>query len=163
MGVTHAKLVECDTGDKVQFGKLMTLRKSLPKGIVSQLIWGDGEGNMSTFGYGVNIPNARVAALLDAKGLRSAFDTMRKEINAVSGWNGTSINNAIRDIVKNYKPVFEGKGIKLFYCGQYAGKANVRHWFEYVDTAVCEDPEYTPDKNRGKNIFGCAAAGFSFV
>ena len=54
-----------DTGDQVAFPGGQTLKKDLPKGVVSQVCYGDGKGGkIRRFGQGLNEPNDAVLSLL---------------------------------------------------------------------------------------------------
>eukprot|EP00928_Gymnodinium_smaydae_P073940 TRINITY_DN57037_c0_g1_i1.p1 TRINITY_DN57037_c0_g1~~TRINITY_DN57037_c0_g1_i1.p1 ORF type:complete len:179 (+),score=20.58 TRINITY_DN57037_c0_g1_i1:48-539(+) len=161
MGVAHSRLLELDTGSQVKFSVAVTIKSSLPKGVVSQILWGNGEGGIGTFGTGVNEPSRLLTAMLKAKGLRPQYDIMRKAINATPGSTMKAVVYGIRAIIQDCKSVFAAKGVRLFYCSKTWGRTSVRHWLEFVDLAICKDKTYTPKKGLRRIPCGCEPSGYS--
>ncbi len=82
-----------DTGDHVSWGRGNTLKKSLPTGVYSQILY---EGSMR---HKLSAPNEKVAQLLKTKGLAKLHTEMRAEINQVSGWSVSGVAMGIQTIV----------------------------------------------------------------
>lgn len=95
-----------------------------------------------------------VETMMNKKDLMSEYNQLVEHcIEAGVGNNSKNWKSGkLYDIMMEYKPIFESKGVDIFVCrkdeyishGQYGGHMEYFHWIEFVDRE--EQPNYYPQR-----------------